>query len=310
MLNAKAISSFALYLLIRAYCNSSMAQTADSTFVSEKEPPKYRLALVSIGLPSLYAVSMTGLYSLWYSGYPQSGFHFINDNKEWLQMDKCGHLTSSYYIGKVGYESFRWAGLSEKKAVWYGGLTGLIYLTSVEVFDGLSAEWGYSKGDQLANTAGAVLFIGQQLVWKQQIVVMKWSDHGSPYAKYNPEQMGTSIPQRMLKDYNGQTYWLSANICSLGLQHTKFPKWINFAVGYGAEGMTGANFNPTQVNSKPIPSFERYRQFYISPDIELGRIPVKSKTLKLVLNALGFLKFPMPALEFNKKGVQFHPLYF
>jgi hypothetical protein len=94
------------------------------------------------------------------------------------------------------------------------------------------------------------------------------------------------------------------------LQHTRFPKWLNLAAGYGAEGMTGASSNPSEVNGVPVPYSERYRQFYIAPDIDLSRIPVKSKTLKLILKTVGFIKIPMPALEFNKNGVKFHPLYF
>jgi hypothetical protein len=40
----------------------------------------------------------------------------------------------------------------------------------------------------------------------------------------------------MLKDYNGQTYWLSVNL------HIPSPKaqktqWLNLAIGYGADGM-------------------------------------------------------------------------
>jgi hypothetical protein len=29
-------------------------------------------------------------------------FHFINDNAEWLQMDKAGHIYSSYHLGRLG----------------------------------------------------------------------------------------------------------------------------------------------------------------------------------------------------------------
>jgi hypothetical protein len=283
--------------------------TVTSGFQSDTLNRK-RLALVIVTEASLYAASIPGLYTLWYKDYPQSGFHFFNDNKEWLQMDKCGHVTSSYYLGLVGYSTLRWSGVQEKKAIWYGGLTGLLYLTTVETMDGFSKQWGASTGDMAANTLGAALFISQQLAWHEQKFVMKWSFHGSPYAKYNPGQMGNSFTKQMLKDYNGQTYWLSANISSLGLQHTRFPKWLNIAAGYGAEGMTGANSNPSEVNGKPVPYSERYRQYYISPDIDLGRIPVKSKTLKLILNTIGFIKIPMPALEFNKDGVRFHTLYF
>ncbi len=310
MLNSRLIFIFFLLLSLPGIRNTVFAQQTDTTGIASDTLNKQKLALVTVTGTTLYAGSIIGLYSLWYKDYPQSSFHFFNDNKEWMQMDKCGHTTASYYLGRIGYSSLRWAGVNEKKAIWYGGMTGLIYLTTVEIFDGFSKEWGFSTGDMVANTVGSALFISQQLAWHEQKFVMKWSYHSTPYAQYNPDQLGSTPLQRMLKDYNGQTYWLSANISSLGLQHTRFPKWLNFAAGYGAEGMTGGPGNPSEVNGIPVPYSDRYRQFYIAPDVDISRIPVKSKTLKLILNTLGFIKIPLPTLEFNKNGVKFHPLYF
>jgi hypothetical protein len=299
-----------LVLTISGKGNGISGQVADSADVPSDTLNRSRFILVTATGAALYAVSIPGLYVLWYKDYPQSAFHFFNDNDEWLQMDKFGHVTASYYIGLIGYSALRWSGVTEKKSIWYGGMTGLFYLTTVEIMDGFSEQWGASPGDMLANTVGTTLFISQQLAWHEQKFVMKWSYHSTPYAQYNPGQLGSTPLQSMLKDYNGQTYWLSANISSLGLQHTRFPKWLNLAAGYGAEGMTGANSNPSEIDGLPVPYSERYRQFYISPDIDLSRIPVKSKTLKLILKTIGFIKIPMPAVEFNKNGVKFHALYF
>ena len=74
---------------------------------------------------------------------------------------------------------------------------------------------------------------------------------------------GESLPERMLKDYNAQTYWLSANLKSF-LKHTNLPAWLNVAAGYGADGMLGAlkiNGMTTgnHINRSDIP---RKRQFY------------------------------------------------
>jgi hypothetical protein len=297
-------------LILSGNRNIVFAQATDTNNLQSDTLNAKRLKLVIATEATLYAVSIPGLYVLWYKDYPQSSFHFFNDNQEWLQMDKFGHLTASYYIGLVGYNALHWTGLSETKSIWYGGMTGLVYLTTVEIMDGFSKEWGASPGDLLANTLGTALFISQQLAWHEQKFVMKWSYHASSFAQNNPDQMGNTDVKRMLKDYNGQTYWLSANISSLGLQKTRFPKWLNIAAGYGAEGMTGAFSNPTEVNGIPVPYSERYRQFYLAPDIDLSRILVKSKTLKLILKTIGFIKIPMPTLEFNKNGVKFHPLYF
>jgi hypothetical protein len=295
-----------LFIPLVTFCQTEPVQDLQNPFndsVNHK-----RLTGLALGGTALYAGSMTGLYSLWYAGYPHAPLHFINDNREWLQMDKCGHVTTGYYLGLLGYESLRWAGVNERKATWYGGLTGLVFLTSIEIFDGISAEWGFSVGDMAANTFGSALFISQQLAWHEQKIVLKWSFHSTGFAQYNPDLLGNTFPQRMLKDYNGQTYWLSGNLNKLGI--TKSPRWLNLALGYGAEGMTGANSNPAIIDAKIVPPSERYRQFYIAPDIDLSGIPVKSRTFKLVLKTLGFIKIPLPAFEFNKKGVKFHPFYF
>ena len=283
---------------------------SDSINVKSEAVNKSRLNGLIIGGSALYAGSMTGLYFLWYKDYPQSNFHFYNDNDEWLLTDKSGHAFSSYYIGVAGYESLRWAGLDETKAVWFGGGLGFVFLTVVEVLDGFSAEWGASGGDLIANGLGSALFISQQLVWKEQKIKMKWSFHMSKYAQYNPKLLGSSFPERMLKDYNGQTVWLSANIHSFLHQDSRFPKWLNIAAGYGAEGMTGAVSNPSYINGVPLPHFDRYSQFYIAPDIDLSKINTRNKSLNLVLDVLGFFKFPLPAIEINKNGMKFHPAYF
>ena len=271
---------------------------------------KSRLNGIIIGGSTLYAGSMVGLYSLWYKDYPQSNFHFYNDNDEFLQTDKTGHAFSSYYLGVAGYESLRWAGLDKKRAIWLGGSLGFTYLSVIEFMDGFSKKWGASGGDLIANGLGSVLFISQQLTWGQQKIMMKWSFHLTEYAQYNPRHLGSNFPERMLKDYNGQTVWLSANIHSFLQHESKFPKWLNIAVGYGGEGMTGAKSNPPRIKGVTLPHFDRYRQFYIAPDIDLSRIKTRNNNVNFALKLLGFFKFPLPTLEINEKGMKFHPAYF
>lgn len=253
----------------------------------------------------VYTGAMVGLYSLWYKDIPSSSFHFFNDNQEWLQVDKVGHAMASYYIGMGGYHSLKWAGVSEKKSIWFGGTAGLLFLTSVEIYDGFSADWGFSWGDMAANTLGSGMFIAQQLAWHEQRMLLKFSYHQSDYWHLNSSLLGENLSQNIMKDYNGQTYWLSANVASFLGEETKFPKWLNLAVGYGADGMIGAFDNPNHSKIK------RYRQYYLALDIDLTRIKTKSKFLNTVLGAFGFIKFPLPTVEFNSGGeTKFYGFYF
>jgi len=270
-----------------------------------------RLNFLLIGGATVYTGTMIGLYHLWYKDYPQSSFHFTCDGKEWMGLDKLGHVTTSYWVGRIGYHSLKWAGVKEKHAVWYGGSVGFLFLTTVEIFDGFSAEWGASVGDLIANAAGAGLFIGQQLGWKEQRFIIKFSYHPTEYAQYRPDVLGETCIERMIKDYNGQTYWLSGNIHSFLKEESRFPKWLNVAAGYGAKGMTGGTENSTEYEGEPIPEFQRTSQYFLTLDVDLTKIPTRSKFLKGLFTILGFIKIPMPTLEYNAEDhFVFHYLYF
>ena len=285
-------------LLTLAFSLTAFSQENDSL-----RNVKKNVSIVLGTEAALYAGSMTGLYYLWYAGYPQSSFHFYNDNAEWLQMDKAGHTTTAYHVGLIGYEALRLAGWDEKHSLIYGGPLGFLYLTTVEILDGLSAGWGFSWGDVTANALGTGLFMGQQALWHEQRISMKYSYHKTEFTQYRPDLYGTTLPENMLKDYNGQIIWLSFNIKSLFLNNeSKFPQWLNIALGYSADGMTGGFYNATHYKGNKIPEFTRTRQFVLSPDIDLTRIPVKNKYLKTTLKVLSFIKIPMPAIMIDSQG--------
>src|SRR5665647_2170674 len=119
---------------------------------------KAHFNLVIISEAGIATLDTIGLQYLWYKKFPKSRFHFFNDNNEWLNMDKVGHATYAYNIAALQYNLMRWSGVKGGTAQWVGGLTGLGYLTLIEILDGFSTEWGFSKGDFGADIFGAVLF--------------------------------------------------------------------------------------------------------------------------------------------------------
>ncbi len=270
---------------------------------------KKRLFLVE-GTQTVLAVgSLITLNEIWYKDYPRSSFHTFNDNQEWLGMDKVGHAQTAYTTGRTSYDLLRWCNLPDKKSIWFGGLTGFAYQTAIEVLDGYSTQWGFSTGDILANVTGSALFISQQLIWNDQRIVPKFGFRRSGFAMYRPEVLGSNLAEQIVKDYNGQTYWLSINISSFLKEETRVPKWLNLAVGYGATGMTGGHENPSMTNSQGNAiTFNRARQYYLSFDIDLTRINTKSRLLRTIFHTIGFLKIPAPGIELSKQGVR--PLLF
>ena len=278
---------------------SNEASGFDDAYTLNKK--KRNILLISEA--TAYIVVLGALNQLWYADYPKSNFHFINDNGEWLQMDKMGHLTSSYYTGVAGIKAYEWTGMSRKNAIWYGGMTGSFFLTIIEILDGYSAEWGASSGDLIANTTGSLLAIGQALKWNEQRIQLKYSYSPTKWAAENVEQLGANHLERALKDYNGQTYWISFNMKSLlNIEKAGFPNWLNLAIGYSGDNMT----HPYHEENDE----ERKRQYLISLDVDLTRIKTKNKTLNFVLHTFGFLKFPIPTFEFSNGNVSFHPIYY
>ena len=254
------------------------------------------------------SATLIGLNQIWYADYPRSNFHFINDNAEWLQMDKVGHVFSSYHLGSFGANALKWSGASRKSQLIYGSTLGLAFMTIVEFFDGYSANWGASLGDVAANISGTALYVSQELLWKEQRIVPKFSFHTTPYSSARPNVLGSSVPEQILKDYNGQTYWLSANIHSFA-KSSKIPKWLNLAVGYGAEGMITGNDEFT--NMIFLPESERYRQFYLSLDVDLTKIETKSHFVKTILTIFNSIKIPAPTFEIRGSGgTKLHLIYF
>ena len=267
-----------------------------------------RQKAVFVSEAAFSAITLVGLNQLWYADYPRSKFHFINDNQEWLQMDKLGHLFSSYHLGRLGSEMLHWSGATPKKQLLYGAGLGFAFLTAVEVLDGFSSEWGASSGDVIANATGTALYVSQQLLWKEQRIVPKFSFHNTRFANYRPEVLGASFSEQILKDYNGQTYWLSANLKSF-FKDSKIPKIINIAVGYGADGMlTGKGENSPFLTEENL---VKSRQFYLSLDVDLTKIDTKSHFLKTFFSVFSVLKIPAPTLEYSgREGLKAHLLYF
>jgi len=295
------------FLVITGYAQKDTLGFFESSPVLNQK----RIHLIEYSAAGLYPASMYWLYTQWYQGYPRSSFHFFNDGGEWLQMDKAGHMLDAYTVGKAGLRALQWAGVERKKAIWYGAGIGYLFQTTIEVFDGFSSQWGFSIPDITANTIGTAALISQQLAWDEQRFQFKYSFHQTKYSAYRPNELGSNLPENILKDYNGLTYWLSINPRSFMKGDSGFPRWLSVAFGYGAEGMIGGYSNPVSVDGKAVPVFQRYRQYYLSIDFDLSRIQTRSKFLSGVFKVINFIHLPAPAIEFNNgRKTKFYALYF
>ncbi len=290
-----AVSSLGILLLL--FPLFTHAQQSDSLTVNKK-----RLTAFTLGSSAAYGVTLVGLNGLWYKDYEKQSFRFFNDNAEWKQMDKVGHFYSAFYFSYSTSRALQWCQVKQSKADLIGSIIGFGVMLPIEIMDGFSAGYGASTGDLLANAAGSAFYLGQTHLWKEVRIYPKFSFQRSAYAPLRPAVLGNGLPSEILKDYNGQTYWLSVDMDKF----VRFPKWLNLAIGYGAEGMVYGLDSENIQNGFGKP----YRQFYLALDFDLTAFKSRSKALNTLIFIANMIKIPAPTLELSQKGTKFHILHF
>jgi uncharacterized protein YfiM (DUF2279 family) len=273
----------------------------ETLFAQDSLSNKKRLNMVRYGALATYSVGMIGLNEVWYSQSPRQSFHFFNDAAEWKQMDKAGHVFSAFQLSNTSYKLLTWASSKEKKRAMGSAIVGFSILSSIEFFDGFSSSYGASLADLAANVTGSLLFYSQMIGWQEIRIHPKFSFTRSNMATLRPNVLGANLSQEILKDYNGQTYWLCVDMDKL----MRFPKWLNLAVGYGAENMKYARDSENRMEG-----FNPSRQLYLSLDFDLTAVRTNSKFVKGLVYFVNMVKLPAPTLEFSKHGLKGHWIYF
>lgn len=290
----------------------------------------------------LYGSALVILHRNWVSDGSTSSFHTADDLGDWNQMDKMGHGFLAYNESRWLYAGARWAGIRPNAAAWTGFAGGQVLMATLEVFDGLSTPGGFSWSDMGANLLGSGLFVSQQIGWHEQRISLKvsaWpknypddriypvspagSDGSTTLQDRSDDIYGTGLVSLFLKNYNANTVWVSVNPRSFFPQRaTWLPKWLNVAVGVGAENLFvgqgyewKSNINcdgpDCDVYRLDPDLYPRTRQFYLSFDIDLTRLPLRNRFLRLLAGTLNIIKIPAPALELTNRGdVRFHALHF
>ncbi|MCB0669560.1 MAG: DUF2279 domain-containing protein, partial [Saprospiraceae bacterium] len=280
-----------------------------------------RFLTLAAGGTVLYGATVVGLNKAWYKGYDRSSFHFFNDWGEWNNLDKTGHLFTSYFETELSYRGCRWIGINEKKSRWLAAGLGLFYQSTIEFFDAYSERWGFSIYDMAFNIGGTGIFFVQEQLWNDQRIRLKvssWPKKYSPNTILANDLMsmsslrdrtddlfGTNFFERYLKDYNAQTIWVSFNINAF-IPEARIPPWLNIAVGYGSKNLYGGFSNTWKTENAvftlPEETYPRLREWYLAPDIDFRKIKTQNALLKTLFNILNIFKIPSPAIEYNSQN--------
>lgn len=292
-------------ILLIAFISLSFDLWCQNFWQKDSLPNKTKTWIVagsSIGIVgSLY--TYTGLS--WYSGVDKTTFHFFDDSHEWKQVDKAGHAWTAYQQSKMVNEFLKWAGHNQKVRGVVTALAGFCFQAPLEILDGYTQKWGASATDLVANATGSLLAAINVWAFDEQKIQLKFSFHKTPFTDQFPHLFGKGITS-IFKDYNGQTYWFVGNIHAFLTPNSKFPKWLNLGLGYGAHGLQGG-YGKEDWNSIRQREF---RQWYFAPDIHFSKIKTPYKILKILFFVLDSVHMPLPAIEWNRHHLRWHWIYF
>lgn len=295
------------FLMIWLPAILSGMQFLDTNRLNERQ--KDIVVFGSIGTGLVYAGSMTALGHAWYKDQTSGNFRFFNDIQEWGGMDKLGHITTSWWISAWLYDLQQQAHLPKKGSMIRSAVTAGMFMTTIEVFDGFSKGYGFSAYDMLSNFAGIGSFYAQEVLFDKQLVLHRYSYSETIHARYRPQLLGNTLAERMLKNYNGQTYWVSLPIKLFLGKESKFPPWLCLSAGHSISGFLGGDKNPVPQNNMEVVYFDRIHQWKLSLDVDLSKLPFNSKLWKVMASTIRWIKIPAPVVMYSRKnGVQFYPV--
>ena len=277
----------------------SVTNKIDSVKV-ENEFPSHQINTTRLAiLGATYTSTMIGIHIYQQNGWwkdNRAKFHFQEDLKYGLWVDKIGHFYGSYTINYLISKSLQWANLSEEKALWIGAGGGLLFQTYVEMEDGFSA-WGFDRVDWLFDLGGAAWMPLRYYVPYLNNFDLKFSYHPSDLLG-NPGGIGFKGQKHlMIDDYEGQTFWFSFKVNNMLPEKLKpyWPPFLCLAAGYGAREIAG-----------PTP----HRIYFIALDLDMTKIiPTNTPFLKTLGEALNYIHLPLPAVQFSPNTV-WYGLYF
>jgi len=208
--------------------------------------------------------------------------------------DKLGHAYSAYLSTRLMTRGFQWAGYDHLRAAQIASLTTSAVMLGVEVMDGFTVEYGFSKEDLAMNLSGvgaAALFeTYPQLDDLLDLRFYYWrSDDAEKFSETDP-----------VSDYSGQKYLLVAKASGIPQLQDSWWRYFELVIGYGTKG-----YQPNPGQFEDDQPKKRFLYYGISLNLsELLRDTVFHKgdyprLQKVSEGVLEYLQMPGTALLFD-----------
>ncbi|OGA95920.1 MAG: hypothetical protein A3E79_06700 [Burkholderiales bacterium RIFCSPHIGHO2_12_FULL_61_11] len=245
---------------------------------------------------ALMAASIGGTLAYGWAKWWQDGFGggFKTANEGWFGQDtryggadKLGHAMFAYTGARVLTQAFEWAGNDPTTALKLGLWTSVGTLMGVELIDGFSRKWRFSKEDAVANLAGGALaYLLERNPELDALIDLRLQYSPSGGRQFDP-----------FGDYSNQRYLLVLKASGVPAfkQHPLF-KYLEINLGYGAR-----NFD---TDSRALTTPTRHAYFGISLNLsELLRNTVykgnasPTRTQRVTETFFEFMQIPAATMQ-------------
>ncbi len=172
----------------------------------------------------------------WWKSGMSSDFRTVNEG--WFGQntytggaDKLGHMYSTYVGTRILTRAFEWAGHDSQTAAWLAAATAWGSMLAVEVGDGFSSHYRFSKEDLIMNTMGTGL--GMLLEKNPELDAVL--DFRLMYWPSSDARRAGQID--LVDDHSGQTYLLAIKASGIpALRRIEPLRYFELALGYGSRG--------------------------------------------------------------------------
>ena len=287
-----------LVVLCILFCQGILAQI-DTIKVNKK-----RVFLVGSSLGVALGGSYWYIKNSWWSD-KQIAFHFDNgaDLTYALNVDKAGHFMGGLEAADLFSSSMRWAGMNEKKSLWYGAIFGSGLQLAIEIKDAYAPYWGFSKWDLALGSAGSIWPVAKYHNNNLNAIDFKFSYYkrSDIYWELDRQRGKESNKYAWQDDYPNQTYWVTFDV-NYFTETCCWPEWLNIGIGFGLDDTQYLDENNTKSGGE--------NEWYVALDYDIPKMLKKwdSPIGKKIKNWLNYFHFPAPTIRISPK-LEFYPLF-
>jgi hypothetical protein len=202
----------------------------------------------------LGGVAAVGAYGagVWWKEGVTGQFRTVNEG--WFGQDtytggadKFGHAYATYTGTRLLARGFEWAGSGADQSLKLAALTVFGTMSAVEVMDGFSKKYRFSKEDFTMNALG----VGLAWLFEKNPAADKLLDFRLQYWPSGDARRLDEVDP--IADHSGQTYLLVAKAAGVPALRQHDPlRYFELVVGYGTRGYEPNDGNPNRDRSRHV----------------------------------------------------------